>query len=134
MARLPIHFLTRFQDFSTVHHVPPRRQSWALALGFLIVAGCGPVVYLKEVNTRAVAALSQAKADGAEQHAPYEYTKANLYYEKAREDAGRAHFQDAIDWGRRSQDCSRRASALTRVAHAKHGDDSVRPNQTCGEP
>ena len=113
--------------------MPPHRQSWALALGFLLLSGCGPVVYLKEVSTRAAAALNQAKADKADRHAPYEYTKAELYYEKAREDAGRAHFQDAIDWGRRSQDCSMRASALARAAEAKHGEDAPRPNQTCGE-
>jgi hypothetical protein len=125
--------LTDFQDFSTVLNVPPRRQFWALALGFLLLSGCGPVVYLKEVSTRTAAALNQAKADGADKHAPYEYTKANLYYEKAREDAGRAHFQDAIDWGRRSQDCSTRASALAKSVQAKHTEDTPRPNQSCGE-
>jgi len=78
-------------------------------------------------------AMNQAKADGADKHAPYEYTKADLYYEMAREDAGRAHFQDAIDWGRRSQDCSGRASALARSAQAKHTGDAPRPNQSCGE-
>jgi hypothetical protein len=128
-----IHFLTDFQDFSTVHIVPPCCQSWALALGFLLISGCGPVVYLKEVSARTAAALNQAKADGADRQAPYEYTKASLYYEKAREDAGRAQFQDAIDWGRRSQDCSGRASALARSVQAKRTADAPRPNQSCGE-
>jgi hypothetical protein len=128
-----IHFLTDFQDFSTVQLVPPRRQSWALALGFLLFSGCGPIVYLKEVSARTATALNQAKADGADTQAPYEYTKADLYYRKAREDAGRAHFQDAIDWGRRSQDCSRRASALARTVRAKNTADAPRPNQTCGD-
>ena len=128
-----IHFLTDFQDFSTVHFVPHRRQFRALALGFLLFSGCGPVVYLKEVSTRTAAALNQAKAEGADKQAPYEYTKAALYFEKAREDAGRAHFQDAIDWGRRSQDCSGRASALARSMQAKHTADAPRPNQSCGE-
>jgi hypothetical protein len=128
-----IDFLTDFEVFSTVHSVPPCRQFWAFALGFLLISGCGPVVYLKEVSTRTAAALSQAKADGAEKHAPYEYTKANLYYEKAREDAGRSHFQDAVDWGRRSQDCAKRASALARAVEAKRTEDAPRPNQSCGE-
>jgi hypothetical protein len=90
-------------------------------------------VYLKEVSSRTAAALNQAKADGAEKYAPYEYKKADLYYEKAREDAGSAHFQDAIDWGRRSQDCSSRASALARSVEVKHTEDAPRPNQSCGE-
>jgi hypothetical protein len=90
-------------------------------------------VYLKEVSGRTAAALNQAKVDGAEKHAPYEYKKAALYYEKSLEDAGRAHFQDSIDWGRRSQDCSSRASALTRSVQVKHTEDAPRPNQRCGE-
>lgn len=89
-------------------------------------------MYLKEVSGRTAGELNQAKADEADKYAPYEYAKAELYYEKARSDAGRAHFQDAIDWGKRSQDCSRRASALAKAAHAKHGDET-RPNQSCGE-
>jgi hypothetical protein len=125
--------LTGFQDFSTVHLVPPRCHVWALALGIPLFLGCGPVVYLKETSTRATAALIQAQADGAQQYAPYEFTKAALYHDKAREDASHSNFQDAIDWGRRSQDCSTRASALARSVKAKHNDDTPRPNQTCGE-
>jgi hypothetical protein len=114
--------------------VPPRRQSWALALVFILFSGCGPVLYLKEVSTRTAAALAQARADGADKDAPYEYTKAELYYEKARSDAGRAYFQDAIDWGRRSQDCSERASALSKSEQSMPGHASdARPNQSCGE-
>jgi hypothetical protein len=90
-------------------------------------------MYLREVSTRAAASLEQARADGADKCAPYEFTKASLYYDKAREDAGHADYQHAIDWGRRSQDCSTRASALAKSAQAKHTDDLPRPNQTCGE-
>jgi hypothetical protein len=125
--------LTDFQDFSTVQCVPHRRQFRALALGFLLSLGCGPIVYVRDVSPRAAAALNQAKADQAEQYAPYEYTKASLYYDKAREEAGHAYFQNAVDWGRRSQDCSIRASALARFAQAKHAEDAQRPNQSCGE-
>jgi hypothetical protein len=125
--------LTDFQDFSTVQLVPHRRQFQALALGFLLPLGCGPIVYVKDVSPRAAAALDQARVDQAERSAPYEYTKATLYYDKAREEAGHAYYQNAVDWGRRSQDCSRRASALARSAHAKPTEDAPRPNQSCGE-
>jgi hypothetical protein len=124
--------LTDFEDFSTVQLVPHRRQVQALALGLLLLLGCGPIVYVKDVSPRTAAALDQARADKAERFAPYEYTKARLYYEKAREDAGHAHYQDAVDWGGRSQDCSRRASALARSAQTKPAD-TPRPNQFCGE-
>jgi hypothetical protein len=130
---LTIHFLTDFKDFSTVQVVPHRRHFKAFALLFLLCLGCGPIMYLKDVSPRAGAALNQAKVDQAEQFAPYEYTKASLYYDKAREDAGRAYYQNAVDWGRRSQDCSTRASALARSAQAKRSDEAPRPNQSCGE-
>jgi hypothetical protein len=125
--------LTDFQVFSTVLCVPHRRQFRALALGLLLPLGCGPIAYVKDVSPRAAAALNQARADKAEHYAPYEYTKASLYYDKAREEAGHAYFQNAVDWGRRSLDCSRRASALARAAQAKRADESQRPNQSCGE-
>lgn len=125
--------LTDLQDFSTVQDVPPRPHVRALALVFSFLLGCGPVAYLKEVTSRAAVALTQARVDGAEQSAPYEMTKARLYYDKAREDAGHAYFQNAIDWGRRSQDCSRRASALAKSFRDEHGGESQRPNQVCGE-
>lgn len=127
-----IHVLTGSRLFSTVATVPPRSLFRALALVTLL-SGCGPVLYLREVRIRAAAFLDQAKADGGEQYAPYEFTKASLYYDKAREDAGHADYQHAIEWGRRSQACSSRASALAISAQAKHGVDLPRPNQTCGE-
>jgi len=125
--------LTDFQDFSTVQVVPHRRQFRALALGLLLSAGCGPIVYMKDVSPRAAAALNQAQADEAEKYAPYEYTKASLYYDMAREEAGHAYYQNAVDWGKRSQDCSIRASALARSAQAKRAEDAARPNQFCGD-
>lgn len=128
-----IHFLTDFEDFSSVRFVPHRRQIQALALGFLLPLGCGPFVYVKDISPRAAAALKQAEADRAPQLAPYEYTKASLYYDKAREEAGHAYHQNAVDWGRRSLDCSTRASALARAAQAKHAEEVPRPNQSCGE-
>jgi hypothetical protein len=125
--------LTDFQDFSTVQFVPRRRHLHALALGLLLSLGCGPIVYLRDISPRAAAALRQAKEDRAEQLAPYEYTKASLYYDKAREETGHAYYQNAVDWGRRSLDCSTRASALARSTQAKHAEEAPRPNQSCGE-
>jgi hypothetical protein len=124
--------LTDFKDFSTVQIVPHRRQIRVFALGLLLPLGCGPIVYVRDVSPRAAAALNQAKADRAYRLAPYEYTKASLYYDKAREEAGHAYYQNAVDWGRRSLDCSTRASALARSAQAKSAE-APRPNQTCGE-
>ena len=113
--------------------MPHRRHCRALALTFLICFGCGPIVYVKDVSPRAAAALNQAKADRAERYAPYEYVKASLYYDRARAEAGRAYYQNAVEWGRRSLDCSKRASALARSAVAKLSEEAPRPIQSCGE-
>lgn len=113
--------------------MPHGRHLCALVLGPLLLLGCGPIIYLRD-SPRAAAALKRAEADQAPQYAPYEYTKASLYYEKAREEAGHAYYQNAVDLARRSQDCSRRASALARAAQAQHADGSQRPNQSCGDP
>jgi len=114
-------------------NVTSRRCLWALALGIVVPLGCGPIEYLSRVSSRAATALAQAAQEGAEQKAPYEYAKAVEYYHQAREDASHSDFQTAIDWGRRSEDCSRKAIARARrpqptgtAAHSSH--------TTCGGP
>jgi hypothetical protein len=100
-------------------------------VGIVIPLGCGPVQYLTQVSSRAAAGLAQAKEAGAEQAAPYEYTKAAEYYHKAREDAARSNYESAIDWGRRSQDCSRKA--IERASQTHSGGPLARPYHTsCG--
>jgi hypothetical protein len=128
-----IHFLTDFQDFSTVQHVPPRRQSWALALGFLFFSGCGPVVYLKEVSTRTAAALEPGQGRWGRQ------ARAVRIHE------GRALLREGAR-GRWPRPFSRRHRLGTaqpglfgarlraaRSVQAKHSEDAPRPNQSCGE-
>ena len=113
--------------------MPSRRCLWALALGIVVPLGCGPVEYLTRVSARAASALAQAEGEGAEQKAPYEYAKAVEYYNKARQDAAHSYYQTAIDWGRRSEDCSRRAIARAKqspVAGAAASPDHT----TCGGP
>ena len=113
--------------------VTSRRCLWALALGIVVPLGCGPVEYLSRVSSRAASALAQAEQAGAEQKAPYEYAKAVAYYQKAREDAAHSDFQTAVEWGRRSEDCSRKA--IARVNRPRRTDAAVRPDHTtCGEP
>jgi hypothetical protein len=55
-----------------------------------LVTGCGPVEYVSQVSRRATTALAQARNEGAERLAPYEYTAASEYLNKAREEAARA--------------------------------------------
>jgi hypothetical protein len=109
-----------------------RRCLWAIALGIPLL-GCGPVEYLSQVSSRAASTLAQAKKEGAEQAAPYEYAKAAEYYHKAREDAGHSYYQSAVDWGRRSEDCSRKAIERARHPHPA-GAAAPTGHTTCGNP
>ena len=77
------------------------------------VAGCGPIEYINQVSTRAVSALAAAKKVGADQYAPYEYTAAEAYLHKAREEGAYAQYQDAIEYGRRAEELADRARAIS---------------------
>lgn len=112
--------------------VPSRCCLWALALGFLLPLGCGPVQYLTRVDSRAASALAEAEQEGAEEKSPYEYAKAVEYLHKAREDAHHSYYQSALDWGSRSEDCSRKAIAR---AQSESEDADAPPDlTTCGQP
>jgi len=68
---------------------------------------------MSQVSSRAAAAVAQAKAAGAERYAPYAYTTAELYLEKAREEGGQAQYQVAIEYGRRAEEMATRARLLS---------------------
>ena len=70
-----------------------------LPILFLIGAGaaCGPIrstAYLLDADV----ALQAARTAGAETYAPYEYTSAQLYLLKAREEVGYSDYQVAVDF------------------------------------
>ncbi len=70
---------------------------WIVICGVaLSVAGCGGVLYTAKVNG-VEAKVENAKELGAETSAPYEYYSARERVQKAKEEASRADYQDAID-------------------------------------
>jgi hypothetical protein len=83
----------------------------ALALG-AIVSGCGPIEYINQVSVKAASAVAAAKMAQADRYAPYEYTAAEEYLHKAREEAGYAEYQWSIDYGRRAEALANRARAI----------------------
>ena len=89
--------------------------SLVLALTPLTLAmlGCGPVEYISQVGNKAASAVSAAKLASADRYAPYEYTKAEEYLHKAREEAGHAEYEDAIDYGHKAEDYANLARAKT---------------------
>ncbi len=66
----------------------------------LLLAGCGPFVYVNEVTRKADRAVDAARAAEAEKYAPYYWTRATQYLREARETAAHADFQGANRFGR----------------------------------
>ena len=63
--------------------------------------GCGPVqstAYLLDADVQ----IQAARTAGAERYAPYEWTAANLYLRKAREEVGYSDFQAGVDFAEKA--------------------------------
>jgi hypothetical protein len=76
------------------------------------VSGCGPIEYINQVGVKAASAVSAAKLAQADRYAPYEFTAAEEYLHKAREEAGYAEYEDAIEFGRRAEDFANKGRAI----------------------
>jgi hypothetical protein len=77
------------------------------------MTACGPIEYINQVSSKAASAVVSAKLAQADHYAPYEYTAAEEYLHKAREEAGYAQYQDAIEYGRRAEELANRARAIS---------------------
>lgn len=69
-----------------------------LGLATLLSSGCGAVIARTKIVS-AEAALAGARLAGGDQKSVYEYTGAELYLEKAREEESYGRFGPAIDFG-----------------------------------
>jgi hypothetical protein len=97
-----------------------------LAAGAFAASGCGPIEYINQVGNKAASAVSAAKLASADRYAPYEYTAAEEYLHKAREEAGHAQYQDSIDYGRKSEELANRARAIAVARLAQQPSKSSR--------
>ncbi len=97
------------------------RLSKALfALALLAAAvGCGPIQSTSALIDADVE-LEAARAAGAAQSSPYEFAGAEAYLHKAREVSGRAQYEDATRFAKRSlqlaKDARRNAVATSNKA------------------
>jgi hypothetical protein len=73
------------------------------------LTGCGPVISTYLIVS-AQADLDGAKAAEAEKYAVYEYTAADQYLHKAREEQGYADFGPAIDFAFKADDLAQKAT------------------------
>jgi Domain of unknown function (DUF4398) len=72
-----------------------------LGLFAAALLGCGPVqstAYLLDADVQ----IQAARTAGAERYAPYEWTAANLYLRKAREEVGYSDFQAGVDFAEKA--------------------------------
>lgn len=97
-------------------------------LGVLpLLAACGPIRSTSLI-VDAQAELAAARAAKAESLAPFEYTAADQYLHKAREEQSYSDFEISVDYAQKSLDCARvarwRAESATRDALG-----STRPTQ-----
>lgn len=86
---------------------PPAR-ALACALVFCCAAGCGPVQSTAYLLDAAVQ-IEAARTAQAERFAPYEWTSANLYLHKAREEVGYSDFEQAVDYSKKASTFANKA-------------------------
>src|SRR5581483_12370137 len=79
--------------------------------------GCGPIEYVSEVH-HASDAVDTARAAHAEQNAPYWWTRATQYLQKAREVAAYADFQGANRFSRLATEAAEKATAEAQATPA----------------
>ena len=107
-----------------------------MILALAPLTACGPVEYISQVGNKAASAVSSAKLAQADRYAPYEYTAAEEYLHKAREEAGYAEYQDAIEVGRRVEELANRARAISveKLAQKPSKSSRVTPKGEGEEP
>lgn len=80
-----------------------------LALPLLaLLAGCGPVQSTGALIDADVE-IEGARAAGAASAAPYEFTSAEAYLHKAREESGYAQYESAITYATRARELAKDA-------------------------
>jgi hypothetical protein len=104
------------QSVNHSHRPTPRRAlTFALALSWPIVVGCGNTLYAVQANS-ASGKLEEARELGAELYAPYEYYYAKEHLQKAQTEAAEADYGDAVELAEESKEYAERALRLTREA------------------
>ncbi|MBI5477230.1 MAG: DUF4398 domain-containing protein [Deltaproteobacteria bacterium] len=102
-----------------------------LGAAALSLAGCGPTQstsYLMDAEVM----LEAARSAQAEKLAPYEWTAANLYLHKSKEEVGYSDFEQAVDYAKKAVDLATKARDNALKATRKN-EPVVRPPPLPGE-
>ena len=91
------------------------------------VAGCGPLRSTSNLLDAEVQ-IQAARTAGAEKLAPYEWTAANLYLRKAREEVGYSDYQAGVDFAVKASKYANaaREKAMTTASSEVPAPDSPR--------
>lgn len=89
-----------------------------LALLALSLAACGPIQSTASLIDADVA-VEAARAAGAPQASPYEFTAAEAYLQKAREVSGRAQYEAATRFASKARDLGNEARKNATAASNK---------------
>lgn len=89
------------------------------------LAGCGPITATTTI-AKATVAVEGAAGAQAEQFALYEYTSAQEFLLKAREEEGFSDFQAAIDYANRAREFAEKAKNRA-MTNPKRGLPAMRP-------
>lgn len=92
----------------------------AFAALALSLCQCGPILYTYAIGD-AAQLIEEARQAGAEQQSPYEYFLAREHLEKAREFAGEAEYQNALDMAAAAEDSARQARDIARRRQRESG-------------
>jgi hypothetical protein len=94
-------------------------------LGALVssTTGCGPILSASFV-VDAEAKLAAAKASQADTNAIYEYTAAEQYLQKAREELGYADYGPAIDYAFKAADLAQQGAERAREIRSRHLEEA----------
>ena len=92
------------------------------------LAGCGPVKSTSHLLDAEVQ-IQAARTAGAEKLAPFEWTAANLYIRKAREEVGYSDFQAGVDFAEKASRYATeaRAKAMANANADQAGSPSPNP-------
>ena len=107
--------MTRFASHARVLAV----LAVALALPSLAsLVGCGGAYYAMQVSS-ASSKVEEARAQGAEQLAPYEYYYAREHLNQAQIEASEASYSDAANFAEVAEEYANKAIELSRSARSQ---------------
>lgn len=84
------------------------------------ISGCGGIAYSAAMHS-ASSRLEQARAAGAERHAPFEYYYAKAHLEQAQVEAAEASYGDAASFARTAEDYAAKAIEIAETARGPSG-------------